>query len=89
MNLYEMKPNDPNLHPVHLLRSPAEPKMQLTVPMTLVRVAIQHLHTWTHIHSKFRVRVRDWQRSSNRSQAPSEFTCGARQSHTRYERGER
>jgi hypothetical protein len=49
MNLHEMNPNGRNLHPALLLRSLAELKMPLTVPMMLVRVAIQHLHTWTHI----------------------------------------
>ena len=37
---HEMNPNDQNRHPALLLRSLAELKMPLTVPMMLVRVAI-------------------------------------------------
>jgi hypothetical protein len=91
MKLYEMNPNDRSLRLVLLLLSLAERKMLLTVPMTLVRIAIQHPQTHTDSHaynSKSRVCVRDWQRSSNRGQAPSEFARRARQGHTRHERGE-
>ena len=88
--LYEMNPNDQSLHLVLLLLSLAERKMLLTVPMTLVRIAIQYLtHTDSHAYySKFRVCVRDWQRSSNRGQTPSKFARRTRQGHTRHERGE-
>jgi hypothetical protein len=88
--LHEMSLNDQSLHLVLLLLSLAERKMLRTVPMTLVRIAIQHPHTPdSHAdYSKFRVCVRDWQRSSNRGQAPSEFARRARQGHTRHERGE-
>jgi len=64
MKPYKMNPNDQSLHPALLLLSPAERKMQLTVPMMLVRIAIQHTHyTCTDSHarySEFRVCVRDW-----------------------------
>jgi hypothetical protein len=43
--LNEMNPNDQSLHLVPLLLSLAERKMLLIVPMTLVRIAIQHPHT--------------------------------------------
>jgi hypothetical protein len=46
-----MNPNDQSLHPVLLLLSLAERKMLLTVPMTLVRIAIQHSHARTHMHT--------------------------------------
>ena len=87
--LHEMNPNDQSLHLVLLLLSLAERKMLLTAPMTLVRIAIRHPRTDSHAYySKFRVCLRDRQRSSNRGQAPSEFARRARQGHTRHERGE-
>lgn len=49
--LYETNPNDQSLHLVLPLLSLAERKMLLTVPMTLVRIAIQHPHTQTHMHT--------------------------------------
>lgn len=47
MNPHAMNPNDQNLHPARLLRSLAELKMPLTVPMMLVRVAMRRLRTQT------------------------------------------
>jgi hypothetical protein len=75
-NPFEMNPNGQNLCLGHLLLSLAEQKMLLTVPMTLVRVSIQHLYASTQYLTchGIRVRIRDWQWSSNRGQAPSEFT---------------
>src|SRR6266850_1717752 len=46
-NPFEMNPNGQNLCLGHLLLSLAEQKMLLTVPMTLVRVSIQHSYAST------------------------------------------
>jgi hypothetical protein len=65
MNPYEMKPNGQNLYPGRLLRSLAERKTLLTVPMTLVRVSdpVPARRDSSTYYGESRVRIRDWQRS--------------------------
>src|SRR6266436_5573100 len=76
--MYETNPNDKSLHLVIPLLSLAERKMLCTMPMTLVHIAIRHPCTRIHM-PKFRICIRNRQRSSNRGQAPSEFARRARQ----------